>query len=132
MKRWVRANKLGLSPPIEVLAVLLKEAGIPSALISLSPMGDGQINENLPSPLATHAILLVTIDGTEHWIDTTASLAGWDFLDAENNLIVRRARRGLNQLPQACQQRRDRRRNSRLKWIGYDANWPRRKWIPIF
>lgn len=26
MKRWVRANKLGLNPPIEVLAVLLKEA----------------------------------------------------------------------------------------------------------
>jgi len=25
MKRWVRANKLGLEPPIEVLAVLLKE-----------------------------------------------------------------------------------------------------------
>jgi DNA polymerase delta subunit 4 len=25
MKRWVRANKLGLHPPIEVLAVLLKE-----------------------------------------------------------------------------------------------------------
>lgn len=25
MKRWVRANKLDLSPPIEVLAVLLKE-----------------------------------------------------------------------------------------------------------
>jgi DNA polymerase delta subunit 4 len=25
MKRWVRANKLGLAPPIEVLAVLLKE-----------------------------------------------------------------------------------------------------------
>jgi DNA polymerase delta subunit 4 len=25
MKRWVRANKLGLNPPIEVLAVLLKE-----------------------------------------------------------------------------------------------------------
>ncbi|PBP25697.1 DNA polymerase delta [Diplocarpon rosae] len=25
MKRWVRANKLGLSPPIEVLAVLLRE-----------------------------------------------------------------------------------------------------------
>jgi DNA polymerase delta subunit 4 len=27
MKRWVRANKLGLNPPIEVLAVLLKEEG---------------------------------------------------------------------------------------------------------
>jgi DNA polymerase delta subunit 4 len=25
MKRWVRANKLGLEPPIEVLAVLMKE-----------------------------------------------------------------------------------------------------------
>jgi len=25
MKRWVRANKLGLKPPIEVLAVLLRE-----------------------------------------------------------------------------------------------------------
>jgi DNA polymerase delta subunit 4 len=25
MKRWTRANKLGLAPPIEVLAVLLKE-----------------------------------------------------------------------------------------------------------
>ena len=25
MKRWERANKLGLRPPIEVLAVLLKE-----------------------------------------------------------------------------------------------------------
>ncbi len=25
MRRWVRANKLGLAPPIEVLAVLLKE-----------------------------------------------------------------------------------------------------------
>jgi DNA polymerase delta subunit 4 len=25
MKRWVRANKLGLAPPIEVLAVLMRE-----------------------------------------------------------------------------------------------------------
>lgn len=25
MKRWVRAKKLGLEPPIEVLAILLKE-----------------------------------------------------------------------------------------------------------
>jgi DNA polymerase delta subunit 4 len=25
MQRWVRANRLGLAPPIEVLAVLLKE-----------------------------------------------------------------------------------------------------------
>lgn len=25
MRRWQRANKLGLNPPLEVLAVLLKE-----------------------------------------------------------------------------------------------------------
>ena len=25
MQRWVRANKLGLAPPIEVLSVILKE-----------------------------------------------------------------------------------------------------------
>lgn len=27
MKRWQRADRLGLNPPIEVLAVLLKEEG---------------------------------------------------------------------------------------------------------
>ncbi len=27
MKRWQRAERLGLDPPIEVLAVLVKEAG---------------------------------------------------------------------------------------------------------
>lgn len=27
MKRWKRAEKLGLNPPLEVLAVLLKEEG---------------------------------------------------------------------------------------------------------
>ena len=27
MKRWKRANRLGLKPPIEVLTVLLKEEG---------------------------------------------------------------------------------------------------------
>ena len=34
----------------------------------------------MPSPWGTHAILVATIDGKEHWIDTTSSLAGWDFL----------------------------------------------------
>jgi DNA polymerase delta subunit 4 len=38
MKRWVRANKLGLEPPIEVLAVLMREeqkgnAGIERAYV---------------------------------------------------------------------------------------------------
>src|SRR5262249_46335811 len=36
--------------------------------------------EAVPSPWGTHGILLATIGGKEHWIDTTATLAGWDFL----------------------------------------------------
>src|SRR5262249_21865214 len=45
---------------------------------------DGQVLEDVPSPWGTHAILLVTIDGTEHWIDTTASLAGWNVLPRDD------------------------------------------------
>jgi hypothetical protein len=38
----------------------------------------------VPSPWGTHAILLVTLDGENHWIDTTLSLAGWDFLPRDD------------------------------------------------
>jgi tetratricopeptide (TPR) repeat protein/transglutaminase-like putative cysteine protease len=73
----------------QLLAVLLKEAGIPSALVTLSVRGDGQIAETVPSPVGTHAILMATIDGKDHWIDTTASLYGWDFLpDADRDRLT--------------------------------------------
>jgi tetratricopeptide (TPR) repeat protein len=58
----------------------MKQAGIPVALATLGALDDGQVLEEVPSPWGTHAILLATIDGTQHWVDTTASLAGWDFL----------------------------------------------------
>ncbi len=64
----------------QLLYVLLKEAGIPAGFVSLSPLGDGQVDPEVPSPLTTHAILYVPIDGKAHWIDTTAAHAGWDFL----------------------------------------------------
>jgi Domain of Unknown Function with PDB structure (DUF3857)/Transglutaminase-like superfamily len=64
----------------QLLYVLLKEAGIPAGFVSLSPLGDGQVDPEVPSPLTTHAILHVPIDGKDHWIDTTAAHAGWDFL----------------------------------------------------
>lgn len=64
----------------QFLAVMLKEAGIPVALATLAVQDDGQIMKDVPSPWGTHAILLVTIDGKEHWIDTTIRMAGWDFL----------------------------------------------------
>jgi tetratricopeptide (TPR) repeat protein/transglutaminase-like putative cysteine protease len=68
----------------QLLAVMLKEVGIPVALATLGVRDDGQVLEDVPSPWGTHAILLVTIDGSEHWIDTTASLAGWNFLPRDD------------------------------------------------
>ena len=64
----------------QLLAVMLREAGLPVALATLGTRDDGQVLEAVPSPWGTHAILLVPLDGKDHWIDTTASLAAWDFL----------------------------------------------------
>jgi len=68
----------------QMLAVMLREAGIRVELATLGALDDGQVHESVPSPWGTHAILLVTIDGKQHWIDTTASMAGWDFLPRED------------------------------------------------
>ncbi len=63
-----------------LLAVMLREVGIPAGSVTLGSRGDGQIVESVPSPWGTHAIVRVTIDGREHWIDTTAHQLGWDVL----------------------------------------------------
>jgi tetratricopeptide (TPR) repeat protein/transglutaminase-like putative cysteine protease len=77
----VLANRFGdCKDQSQLLAVMLREVGIDVSLVTLATYGDGQIIESVPSPLANHAILLTKIDGQEHWIDTTTSLAGWDFL----------------------------------------------------
>lgn len=68
----------------QLLAVMMKEAGIPVALATLGTLDDGQVLESVPSPWGTHAILLVTVDGKEHWVDTTASLAAWDYLPRDD------------------------------------------------
>jgi tetratricopeptide (TPR) repeat protein len=81
----VLANRYGdCKDTSQLLAVMLREAGIRVELATLGARDDGQILESVPSPWGTHAILLVTIDGKEHWIDTTASLAGWDFLPRDD------------------------------------------------
>lgn len=81
MPATVVANRYGdCKDTSQLLAVLLKEAGLPVALVTLGVLGDGQIVKELPSPWGSHAILLVTLDGKDHWIDTTASLNAWDFL----------------------------------------------------
>src|SRR5260370_20793285 len=77
----VFANRFGdCKDTSQLLAVMLREAGLKVELATLGAYDDGQVLEGVPSPWGTHAILLVTIDGQPHWIDTTASLAGWDFL----------------------------------------------------
>jgi tetratricopeptide (TPR) repeat protein len=77
----VLANRFGdCKDTSQLLAVMLREAGIAVELATLGTYDDGQVLENVPSPWGTHAILLATIDGKPHWIDTTVRLAGWDFL----------------------------------------------------
>src|SRR5207237_10346028 len=64
----------------QLLAVMLREVGVPVWLVTLGTLDDGQVLADVPSPWGTHAILLAEIDGKEYWIDTTVSQAAWDFL----------------------------------------------------
>ncbi|MBI1916546.1 MAG: tetratricopeptide repeat protein, partial [Planctomycetes bacterium] len=77
----VLANRLGdCKDTSQLLAVMLKHAGLEASLVTLGTRDDGQVLEAVPSPWGTHGILLLTIEGKEHWVDTTATLSGWDFL----------------------------------------------------
>jgi tetratricopeptide (TPR) repeat protein len=81
----VLANRFGdCKDTSQFLAVMLREAGIRVGLVTLGVLGDGQVLEEVPSPWGTHAIVVAFIDGKEHWIDTTASLAGWDQLPTDD------------------------------------------------
>ncbi len=81
----VLANRYGdCKDTSQMLAVMLREAGIAVELATLGVQDDGQVLEDVPSPWGTHAILLATIAGKQHWIDTTSSLAGWDFLPRDD------------------------------------------------
>ena len=77
----VHASRYGdCKDQAQLLAVMLKEAGIDVSLVTLGLLDDGQVLQTVPSPWGTHALLLLQIDGKEHWIDTTATRAGWNFL----------------------------------------------------
>jgi tetratricopeptide (TPR) repeat protein len=72
-----------------LLAVLLRQAGVPAALVGLSPRDYADVVEGVPSPLCAHAIVLVQLDGQDHWIDPVYSEAGWDFLPlADRNRLA--------------------------------------------
>jgi tetratricopeptide (TPR) repeat protein len=68
----------------QLLAVLLREAGIRSELVTLGTLGDGQIDPKVPSPWGTHAILAIDIGGKTHWVDTTARLCAWNELPKDD------------------------------------------------
>jgi tetratricopeptide (TPR) repeat protein len=82
----ILANRYGdCKDTSQLLAVMLREAGVKVELATLGARDDGQVLEAVPSPWGTHALLVATIDGKEHWIDTTSSLAGWDFLPHDDH-----------------------------------------------
>jgi transglutaminase-like putative cysteine protease/tetratricopeptide (TPR) repeat protein len=68
----------------QLLALLLREAGLLVYLVTLGALDDGQVMPEVPSPWGTHAIVLVQINGKDHWIDTTATQAPWDFLPRDD------------------------------------------------
>lgn len=77
----VLANRFGdCKDQAQLLAVMFREVGLPVWLVTLGTLNDGQVLAEVPSPWGTHAILMVEIDGKEHWVDTTVSQAAWDYL----------------------------------------------------
>jgi tetratricopeptide (TPR) repeat protein/transglutaminase-like putative cysteine protease len=68
----------------QLLAVMLRDVGVKVELVTLGTLDDGQILPAVPMPWGTHAILLVTIDGKQHWIDTTVTNAPWDYLPRDD------------------------------------------------
>jgi tetratricopeptide (TPR) repeat protein len=82
----ILANRYGdCKDTTQLLAVMMREAGIKVELATLGARDDGQVLEAVPSPWGTHALLVATINGKEHWVDTTSSLAGWDFLPHDDH-----------------------------------------------
>jgi tetratricopeptide (TPR) repeat protein/transglutaminase-like putative cysteine protease len=68
----------------QLLALMLRAAGLEVYLVTLGALDDGQILPEVPSPWGTHAIVLVHINGQDHWIDTTATLSPWNFLPRDD------------------------------------------------
>jgi tetratricopeptide (TPR) repeat protein len=96
----VLTNRFGdCKDQAQLLAVLLREAGIPVWLATLGTRDDGQVVEKVPSPWGTHAIVLAELDGKQVWIDTTIAQAAWNFLPrADCDRVVYLTRDGKGRL----------------------------------
>jgi tetratricopeptide (TPR) repeat protein len=67
-----------------LLAVLCRQAGLQAGVATVGARGDGQVHESVPCPWGSHALCVVTIDGVDHWVDTTAEMIGWDVLPKDD------------------------------------------------
>jgi tetratricopeptide (TPR) repeat protein/transglutaminase-like putative cysteine protease len=68
----------------QILAVMLREAGVKAGVAIISWADSGDIRESFPSPWGNHAIVLTTIAGKEQWIDPVYSHAAWDVVPPED------------------------------------------------
>ncbi|MEQ8791971.1 MAG: DUF3857 domain-containing protein [Pirellulaceae bacterium] len=64
----------------QLLFVMLREAGIEAEFVFLNTDAEVQLSHKTPSPMAEHVILLVEIEGEQHWIDPTAAESTWNQL----------------------------------------------------
>jgi tetratricopeptide (TPR) repeat protein len=69
----------------QLLAVLLREAGVKAGVAIISWADSGDIRESFPSPYGNHAIVLATVNGRDQWIDPVDSHAAWDVLPLEDH-----------------------------------------------
>jgi tetratricopeptide (TPR) repeat protein/transglutaminase-like putative cysteine protease len=67
-----------------LLAVLARQAGLHAGEATLGVRGDGQVNDGVPCPWGSHALCVITIDGEDHFVDTTAEMIGWDVLPKDD------------------------------------------------
>ncbi len=77
----VLANRFGdCKDKTQLLAVMLRELNVPVEYVVLLAEGSGQMLAEVPSPIADHIFLRVTVDGKSHWVDPTGIWCGWNQL----------------------------------------------------
>lgn len=64
----------------QLLFAMLRHAGLPAALAFLNTDEQPQLFDEVPSPGVDHVLVLVELEGQQHWIDPTGSLGAWNVL----------------------------------------------------
>lgn len=72
-----------------LLYIMLRHLEIKAEMVFLNTAGEPQLRHDVPTPLASHVVLRVELDGEEHWIDPTSTTTAWNRL--RTDLFGRRA-----------------------------------------